>query len=210
MVAVLAISLLISLATFLNQFKPEIYLDLSLVWKQCVMLPTIIIFCIFIEALILYHCHNSLENECVKLTIRRFVLFPAPCISLILHTIVIIDDVWGLRNICKFVIPMNETPVNNFQNPAQGLSYHGVSIINQYAKIYRDYNLGIHLDFHWVLYPVPLEPVWISYRHVDNFAENLQCILPFPGLAHCHGTHPSYLDFKKQENERQTEKYFLS
>ena len=138
MVAVTAIFLLISLATFLNQFKPNIYLDLSLVWRHPVALPTIIIFCIIIEALILYHCHNSLENECVKLTIRRFVLFPAPCISFFLHTIVIIDDVWGLRNICKFVIPMNETPVNNFQNPTQGLSYHGVSNINQYAKVYRE------------------------------------------------------------------------
>ena len=206
MVAITATFLLISLATFLNQFMPKIYLDLSLLWRHSVALPTIITFCIIIEALILYHCHNSLENECFKITIRRFVLFPAPSISFILHTLVIIDDVWGLRNIVKFVIPVNETPVNDFQNSIQGLLlHHGVGKINQYAKIYRDSNLGIYLNFYWVLYTLSLQLVWFSCRHVNNFAENLQRILPLPGLAQCDGSYPGHLDFKKQQNEGENE-----
>ena len=141
MVDITATFLLISLATFLNQFLPKIYLDLSLLlWRHSVALPTIITFCIIVEALILYHCHhNSFENECFKITIRRFLLFPAPCISFILHAIVIIDDVWGLRNIVKFVIPVNETLVNDIQNPTQGLLHQGVSKIDQYAKLYPDH-----------------------------------------------------------------------
>ena len=72
-----------------------------------------------------------MDHECIKITIRRFVLIPATCISFVLQSVVIIDDVWGFRNISKFLIPMiplNETPVNNFDDPNQGLHYHGVSI----------------------------------------------------------------------------------
>ena len=74
MVAMVVIYLLISLATFLNQFKPEVYLELSVAWRHWVALPTLLLFCVIIEAFILYHCSSTLENECVKITIRRFVL----------------------------------------------------------------------------------------------------------------------------------------
>ena len=118
--------LIISLATFLNQFKPEIYLDLSVAWRHSVALPTIGILCIIVEAFILYHCSSSLENECFKITIRRFVLVPIPCLCFILQCIVLIDDVYGLKNVFKFANPTNQTPVNPFQNPSQGLQNHVV------------------------------------------------------------------------------------
>ena len=118
--------LIISLATFLNQFKPEIYLDLSVAWRHSVALPTIGILCIIVEAFILYHCGSSLETECFKITIRRFVLVPIPCLCFILQCIVLIDDVYGLKNVFKFANPTNQTPVNPFQNPSQGLQNHVV------------------------------------------------------------------------------------
>ena len=120
--------LLISLATFLNQFKPEIYLELSVVWRHSVALMTMLFLIVIVDAFIFYHCQTSPENECTKMTIRRFVSIPVTCISLILQSIVIIDDVWGIKDIIiKFVIPTNETPVNHLQNPAQGLQNHVVS-----------------------------------------------------------------------------------
>ena len=42
LVAISAILLLISLATVLNHFKPEIYLDLSVAWRHSVALPCIL------------------------------------------------------------------------------------------------------------------------------------------------------------------------
>ena len=126
LVAVMMALLLISLATLLKQFKPEVYLDLSMAWIHYVALPTMLVFCITVAASIFYHCHNSLENECKKNTGRRFLVIPSTSINFILQSIVIIDDVLGFRNITNFVIPTNETPVNNFQDPSLGLQHHAV------------------------------------------------------------------------------------
>ena len=137
MVAIAVTFLIISLATFLNQFKPEVYLDVSLAWRHSLALPTIGLFCIIVEAFIFYHCSSSLENECLKITIRRFVLVPIPCTSFILQSIVLIDDVYGLKNVFKFVTPTNETPVNPFWNPSQELQNHVVcNISNRHIRSY--------------------------------------------------------------------------
>ena len=125
LVAMIMALLLISLATLLKQFKPEVYLDLSMAWRHYVVLPTMLVFCISVDASIIYHCHNSLENECMRTT-RRLLIIPAACINFILQSIVIIDDVWGFRNMIKLVITTNETPVNPFHDPAHGLQNHVV------------------------------------------------------------------------------------
>ena len=52
-----------------------------------------------------------------------------------------------------------------------------------------------------------LHHVWIFHQHNLIRAENLQPILPFPGLAQCDGRHPGHLDFKQQKNERKIENY---
>ena len=126
MVSIAVLFLMISFATFLNQFKPEVYLDLSVAWRHWVALPIMVLFCIIMEAFILYYCSASPENECFKITIRKFALIPVTSMSLILQSIVFIDDVYGLKNVFKFVIPTNSTPVNPFHNPAHGLGNHVV------------------------------------------------------------------------------------
>ena len=126
LVALTATFLLISLATFLNQFKPNLYLDLSVAWRHSVAIPAMILFCIIVDGIIFLHCYVSQENECMKITVRRFFLIPATCINFILQSIVIIEDVWGLSRIMKYIFPTNETPVNHLQNPAQGLQNHVV------------------------------------------------------------------------------------
>ena len=105
--------LLISLATLLNQFKPEFYLELSVVWRHSVAVPTLLLFFILMEVFILYHCSiSSMEIECTtKTTIRTFLSIPATCISFIVQCIIIVDDVWGLKNILNLMINTNETPV---------------------------------------------------------------------------------------------------
>ena len=128
LVAIMMSLLLISLATLLKQFKPEAYLDLSMAWRHSVALPTMLLFCISVVASVFYHCHNSLENECMKNTGRRFFVIPTTCINFILQSVVIIDDVWGFGNMINLVIPTNETPVNHFQEPAHGLQNHVVRI----------------------------------------------------------------------------------
>ena len=126
LLAIMMSLLLISLATLLKQFKPEVYLDLSMAWRHYVALPTMLVVCISVVASVFYHCHNSLENECMKNTGRRFFIIPTTCINFILQSTVIIDDVLGFRNMISLVIPTNETPVNHFQEPALGLQNHVV------------------------------------------------------------------------------------
>ena len=121
--------LLISLATLLNQFKPEFYLELSVVWRHSVAVPTMLLFFILMEVFILYHCSiSSMEIECTKTTIRTFLSIPATCISFIVQCIIIVDDVWGLKNILNLMINTNETPVNPLQNPAQEIQSQVVCI----------------------------------------------------------------------------------
>ena len=121
--------LLISLATLLNQFKPEFYLELSVVWRHSVAVPTMLLFFILMEVFILYHCSiSSMEIECTKTTIRTFLSIPATCISFIVQCIIIVDDVWGLKNILNLMINTNETPVTPLQAPAQGLQNQVVCI----------------------------------------------------------------------------------
>ena len=157
MVAITLTFLLISFATFLNQFLPKVYLDLSVNWRHFVAVPSMLLFCIVMEAFIIHHCCISLDDECIKITIRRFVVIPATCISFVLQIVVIIDDGWGFKNMIKFVIPLNETPVNHFDNPLQGLNYHGVSKYFHWANyLIKIHNSGIHLHFNWVLNPLYL------------------------------------------------------
>ena len=120
-VAISVTFLFISIATLLKQFKPDVYLDLSVAWRHSVALLTMLVFCISVDVSIFYYCHISLEKECMKITVRKFLLIPATSINFILQVIVLIDDVWGFRNIIK-----NETPVTNFQDPALGLQHHVV------------------------------------------------------------------------------------
>ena len=134
--AISATLFLISLATFLKQLKPEVYLELSVAWRHSVALPTMLLFFVTVASLIFYHCHVSLEDECTKITIRRCVLIPSTCISCTLQSIVLIDDVWGIKNITNFVIPTtNETLVVHLQNPTHCLQNHVVSNISIIGSI---------------------------------------------------------------------------
>ena len=126
LVAISATLLLISLATVLNHFRPEIYLDLSVAWRHSIVLPSMLLICGIVFALIFNYCSFSLDKKCMIITVRRFFLIPATCISFILQSIVIIDEIWGLKKTIKFLIPTNETPVIELQNPALGLQNHVV------------------------------------------------------------------------------------
>ena len=62
---------------------------------------------------------------------------------------------------------------------------------------YKIHISGIHLNFNGILNTLPLQPVYFSHQHNWSFAEALQRLLPLPGVAQYHGTHPNHLDFKK-------------
>ena len=48
-IAVTVLFLLLSFATILSHFQPDIYLDLSVTWKHKMAVPAIIVFCIIVE-----------------------------------------------------------------------------------------------------------------------------------------------------------------
>ena len=137
-VAIALTFLFISIATFLNQFQPKVYLDISVAWRHFVAIPTMLFFCIITQTYIILwvkHCCISSDHECIKITGRKVFLIPVTCFSFVLQVLVIIDDIYGFQNIIKFVIPMNETPENNFENPTHGLHHHVVSIFSIITEI---------------------------------------------------------------------------
>ena len=84
-----------------------------------------------IFALFFYYCSFSEDKTCIIVTVRRYFLIAPTSISFILQSIVMIEDVWG-KKIINFLIPTNETPVIQLQNPAQGLQNHVVCNISKY------------------------------------------------------------------------------
>ena len=70
-VAITLTFLLISMATFLNQFQPKVYLDISVAWKHYVSLPAMLLFCIITQTYIILwvkHCCISSDHECIRIT----------------------------------------------------------------------------------------------------------------------------------------------
>ena len=128
MVGLMVGFLLISIATLLNQFNPEVYLKVSVAWRHSLAIPTIVacILCIFTIIYIHSQCCFPLES-CMKASIRRFLIIPGSGVSFLLQIIVIIDDIWDLKRVINMFFPTNETTVIELQNPALGLQNHVVS-----------------------------------------------------------------------------------
>ena len=98
LIAISTIFLLLSFATILNHFKPDMYLEMSLTWKHKIAVPLIIIFCFLLEKLMNYPCpENFLKCEVPNL--RRFIIIPATVTSLIGQLIVIVDVSFSWRNL---------------------------------------------------------------------------------------------------------------
>ena len=100
MMAISTSFLLISFATILNHFKPDLYLDLSLEWKHKIAVPTMIIFCILIEHLLNLPCPEDFV-KCQVSNMRKFFMIPSTVTSFLGQLIVIVDVFFGWRNIFK-------------------------------------------------------------------------------------------------------------
>ena len=141
LIAIATTFLLLSFATILNQFKPDLYLELSLNWKHKIAVPTKIVFCILVEKMMNVHCpEDFLKCEVPNLT--RSLFIPATVTSLVCHLIVIFDVNFGWRNLywalmkpfrSNSVTPdvrkeseMMPTPAQQPYNPAPVLDHHVV------------------------------------------------------------------------------------
>ena len=101
-IAMSIIFLLISFATLLNHFKPDAYLELSLLWKHKIVIPLLLFSFIFIEELAHRSCPEFVECQAYK--IRMFLIFPA-CVTSFLSSLLsllmtsgdgkIFTDFWG-------------------------------------------------------------------------------------------------------------------
>ena len=99
-IAITTSFLLISFATILNHFKPDMYLDLSLTWKHKIAVPTMIVFCILLEHLVNLPCPEDFV-KCEVSNVRKFFMIPSTVTSLLGQLIVIIDVFFGWRSIVK-------------------------------------------------------------------------------------------------------------
>ena len=142
LIAITTTFLLLSFATILNHFKPDMYLELSVKWKHKIAVPTMIVFCILVEKLMNVPCpENFLKCEVANL--RRFLMIPATVTSFFGQLIVLGDIGFGWKNIhgalIRFFRSNSSTPVVRINsermttaaqqpyNPTPVLDHHVVS-----------------------------------------------------------------------------------
>ena len=138
-IAVSTIFLLISWATILNHFKPSLYLDISVSWSHRIAIPLSIFAFILTEQAIHFSCPEKFL-ECEVYRLRTIVMIPATLTSFLCQLLVIIDDIFGwkniykrLRGLCRQNLVSPAQPNNGDMEPqlyyglAQGLNQHLVS-----------------------------------------------------------------------------------
>ena len=116
----------ISLATVLNHFKPQIYLEASVKWNN-----TLAFFINLVTALTdlswtIYSCGKDL-NDCFDENRTTVLLLCLPALMMI-SIIVIIDDVWGWERLINKVRYM--------------FSYHGVTPVILITQAALDLSVG--------------------------------------------------------------------
>ena len=97
-IAVSTIFLLISWATILNHFKPDLYLDISVSWSHKIAIPSLIFAYILAEKALYFSCTDKF---CKIFRVRTFVMIPATLTSFLCQLLVIVDDIWGWRKIYR-------------------------------------------------------------------------------------------------------------
>ena len=103
LVSALAITfLLITFASALRNFRPSLYLDISLRWRNKVAMPVLVLIVIFIENMLRLSCIGS-ENvsQCELGKNRVRVAIPATVASFLGQAVIVVDDLWGWRKILK-------------------------------------------------------------------------------------------------------------
>ena len=140
-IAVSTIFLLISWASILNHFKPSLYLDISMTWSHRLAIPLSIFAFIITEQAVNFSCPEKFL-QCEVFRLRTMVLIPATLTSFICQLLVIVDDIWGWKNIYRHFRGLarqnlvSPTSANNgdleqqpYYVPIQGQEQHLVSFI---------------------------------------------------------------------------------
>ena len=141
-IAITTSFLLISFATILNHFKPDIYLALSLAWNHKIAVPTMIVFCILLEQFLNLPCSEDFV-KCEVSNVRKFLMIPSTVTSLLGQLIVIIDVFFGWRNIFK---PLRGFFISNSVFPIQRVDAEMVTM----TSAHNPPNLTPVLDHHVV------------------------------------------------------------
>ena len=92
--------LLISFASLLSHFKPNLYLELSLRWRNKIAMPILLLIAISIENMMRLPCVRSDDaSQCEASKMRVRVTIPATIVSFLCQLVVVVDDLWGWRKL---------------------------------------------------------------------------------------------------------------
>ena len=116
MMAISTSFLLISFATILNHFKPDLYLEFSLRWKHKIAVSILLVTFALTEQLVHYCCPENFV-DCQVSQLRRFLIIPSTLASFVCQLIVIIDIIFPWKHICstlrRFIRPNQLAPMND-------------------------------------------------------------------------------------------------
>ena len=142
LIAISITFLLISIATIFNHFKPNIYLEISICWSHKVAIPAMACSFLVMDQVTHMSCDQSDRYiECRVSMVRKLVMIPCTAVSFLCHSVVLIDDVFSLKNsYSRFTayirsltavtpmnndnIEMNETLPQPPYNPSHGVNHH--------------------------------------------------------------------------------------
>ena len=98
-IAVSTIFLLISWATILNHFKPDLYLDISVSWSHKIAIPSLLGSFLLIDQVTHMSCDQTKKYiECRVDLVRRMVMIPCTVASFLSHFLVLTDDLFNLKD----------------------------------------------------------------------------------------------------------------
>ena len=142
LIAISITFLLISIATIFNHFKPNIYLEISIGWRHKVAIPALLCSFLLLDQVTHMSCDQSNHYiECRVAMVRKAVMIPCTAISFLCHSVVLIDDVFSLKNSYNrftayirsltAVSPMNNVNIEILDtlpqppyNPSNGVNHH--------------------------------------------------------------------------------------
>ena len=211
--------LLISFATILNHFKPDLYLEFSLRWKHKIAVPTLLVLFVLTEQLVHYSCPENFV-DCQVFKFRRFIIIPSTIASFVCQLIVIIDIIFPWKHIYstlrRFIRPNQLAPMNDgdleivslpgsaSHQPSSATPQLDQHLVNIFLFIYVllvKFYLIEELPFteadfpeNWILDFLLLQCDGVPPEPPGLAGGLLLCPARGPLLASLHGSYPHHLD----------------
>ena len=196
LIAISITFLLISVATILNHFKPNIYLEISVAWSHKVAIPALLCSFLLIDQVTHMSCDQTKKYiECRVDLVRKMVMIPCTVASFLSHFLVLTDDVFNLKEsynrLAGYIRSLNAvSPMTNVDsieevvemetqppapyNPSNGVNQHAefISLTTGFMTLCLFNMLVLLISFITTMFKVKIYKI---QKIVKNKLDSHQC-----------------------------------